>query len=162
MKEQAPSDISKSVMDQIHSGQVRMKPRLYYTLLGVFSLGAIIASGLSVAYLASIVFFWVRIQTADTMAWGARAHLNDALQSFPWWAVALAVMLFSLAVYLARRHGRLYRHKTSTIAAVIMLCSIVVGVGMSYAGIGSIHGSHRPNGQGQQSQHHNGGWRQNN
>lgn len=159
MKKQMPTDLSQSVMHQIKTGEVRMKPRLYYSLLGIFSTLAIAVSSLIVAYLASMAFFWLRIQTADTMAWGARANLSRAIDSFPWWTLALALASFATAVYLARRHGRLYRHKTSTIALVIMLCSLVLGVGMYYLGIGGTQP--RPKGQGQY-QRHNAGWRQTN
>lgn len=139
MKNPKATDISQSVMAQIKSGRVRMKPRVYYSLLGVVSAVAIILAGISVAYLSSIFFYWLRIQTADTMAWGARANLSQSIAEFPWWVLLAATALLALAVMLVRRHGQMYRHKTSTIALILVACSLLLGLGLSYLNVGASH-----------------------
>ena len=151
MNDQNPDTISASVMDQIKSGKVRMKPRAYYTALSVASVGAVVMAGISLAYLSSIMFYWIRIQTADTMAWGARANLNESIASFPWWAAVLSFALLIVVVSLVRQHGRMYRHKTSTIAVILVVCSLLVGFGLSLLDIGSPHtpNQQNPRGQGQ-------------
>ena len=135
MKKQATttsSPISKSVMDQIKSGKVHMKPRAYYWLLSLVTISAVVLAGITMTYLSSIVFFWLRVVTADTMAYGARANLNDAIASFPWWALIAAAILLYVAVSLVRKQGRMYKHKTSSIVAVI-----VAGAGLpALAGTG--------------------------
>lgn len=143
MKKPTATDISQSVMAEIKSGNVRMKPRVYYSLLGVVSVLAVVLAGVTVAYLSSILFFWLRVQTADTMAWGARANLSQLMAEFPWWVLVAAVALLSLAVMLVRRHGVMYRHKTSTIALILVVSSLLVGLGLSYLNIGSSHSPKR-------------------
>lgn len=156
MKKHNTSAISASVMDTIKSGKVRMKPRSYFTLLGIVSAGAVILAGVATTYLSSIVFFWARIQAADTMAYGARAKLSDLIASFPWWALIAAVVLTTLAVVLVRRHGHMYKHKTSTVAALIIACSLLVGLGLSFLDVGKSHLPNQNNGRGQSQ-----GWQQN-
>lgn len=113
-----------------------MKPRLYFILLTGLTVIATVAAGLVISYLVSILTYLLRIQTASTPALGARANLSEALASFPWWAVVLAGALVAVALWLMRTHGRMYRHKTSTVLLILIASSVIVGVGMSYAGLG--------------------------
>ena len=157
MNDRNQDTISASVMDQIKSGKVRMKPRAYYVALSVASVGAVILAGISIAYLSSIMFYWIRIQTADTMAWGARANLNESIASFPWWAALLSLALLEVAVFLVRRHGRMYRHKTTTIATIVIVSSILLGFGLSLFDVGT---SHTPNQQNYRGQGQGQYWRE--
>lgn len=139
MKQRTPQSINASIMKQIKSGDVQMKPKMYYSALATASAGIVLFSGLATAYLLSIVFYWIRIETADTMAWGARANLNESLSSFPWWAVLVSVALIVIAVLITRRHGRMYKHKTSSIAVVVVAVSLLAGLGFSLLGVGTPH-----------------------
>lgn len=159
MKKHTPTDIKASVMDQIKSGKVNMRPRSYYTLLGLVSVGAVTLAGIAIAYLSSIVFFWFRILVADTMAYGARANLSELIASFPWWVVILALLFLAVAVTLVRKQGRMYKHKMSTIILAIIACSLLLGLGMSYLNIGN---SHTPNPFNRPGQGQGRGWQQNN
>jgi len=132
----ATTPMQQAVLKRIESGEVRMKSRVYFVLLTALTILATVAAGLVISYLVSIVTFIIRIQTANTPALGARANLSEALANFPWWAVVLAVGLVAVALWLMRTHGRMYRHKTSIVLLVLVASSVILGVGMSYAGIG--------------------------
>ncbi len=135
-KQTLKTDINASVMKRIRSGKVRMKPRSYYSLLGAVATGTVLMSGLTLAYLSSIVFFWLKIQTAETMAYGARMRLSDAIASFPWWALALALLLLATSVLLVRHQGQMYKHKISTIILAIITSSVLLGFIFSLFDIG--------------------------
>lgn len=139
MKKHASTNISASVMDQIKTGKVHMRPRSYYTLLGIVSIGAVVLTGVTMTYVSSIVFFWLRIITADTMAYGARANLQESIASFPWWALIVALFLLAIAVVLVRKHSRMYKHKTSSIVLAILTCSLLLGFALSLLEIGAPH-----------------------
>lgn len=158
MKKQTSIDIKAYVMDQIKNGQVRMKPRSYYTLLSLASVGAATLASVAIAYLFSIIFFWFRILAADTMAYGARANLNELIASFPWWVVVLALLFLTIAVILVRKHGRMYKHRISTILLIIITSSLLVGLGLSFLSIGN---SHTPNSLNRPGQGQGRGWQQN-
>ena len=155
MKKQVTKSVSESVMDQIKSGRVHMRPRVYFTLLGLVASGAVVLAGVTTAYLSSIVFFWFRILTADTMAFGARAKLSESIASFPWWALVLAVLLVIVAVVLVRKQGHMYKHKTSLIVLSIVASSLLLGLVISLFSNGS---SHEPNQLNKPNQ--GPGWRQ--
>lgn len=135
--------IVDDVLHKIKQGDVRMKPRIYFVSLAGLTAAAVAASSLAIAYLASIMFYWLRIQTASTMAYGARRNLNEALTTFPWWAVIVAVGITALAVVLVRKQGTMYRHKASTVALSIVGLSLIVGLLLYAVGIGGVTG---PNG----------------
>jgi len=153
MKNQPSTDIRASVMNQIKSGKVHMKPRSYYALLGLVSVSTVALAGIATAYLSSIVFFWFRILTADTMAYGARANLSESIASFPWWAIVLAALLLAAAVMLVRKQGQMYKHKTSSLVLVIITCSLLLGFGLSFLNVGDSHTPNQGQGQGRQQNH---------
>lgn len=144
MKKTNQTDIASTVMDQIKHGSVRMRPRLYFTALTAVSIAAVAASALSIAYLTSIVFFWVRIETASTMAWGARAKLSDAVDSFPWWTLIISLVLLIAATFLVKHHGRMYRHRTGVVMLSILVVSLLIGLSLSLADISSMHSGSSP------------------
>lgn len=133
---QSVSSIQSAVLDQIRSGKVRMKPRVYFSLLTALTALAVGAAALVMSYLVSIMSYISRIQTADTPARGARANLSEALQNFPWWAVVLVALLLAAALWLMRTHGRMYRHRMSVLVLAFLLVSVALGMGMSYLNIG--------------------------
>lgn len=139
MKKNAPTTINESVMKQIKNGRVHMKPRAYYTLLAVLTVGIVGLAGLAMAYLWSIVFLWIRIETATTPARGARTNLADTIATFPWWALIASALLLAVAVALVRRQGHLYRHRIVTITLIVLLCSLLIGMGLSAFDVGRSH-----------------------
>lgn len=158
MKKKASTNVQESVMDQIKKGRVHMRPRSYFALLGLVSVGAVVLAGITTAYLSSIVFFWFRILTADTMAYGARANLSESIASFPWWALLLAVILLVAAVVLVRKQGQMYKHRTSAIVLGIVGSSLLVGFVISLFDIGN---PHTPNEFNKSGQGQGQGWQRN-
>lgn len=154
MKTSKTPTVSGAVMEQIKHGNIAMRPRLFFTLTLAASITGIALAGFIAAYLFSIVAFWAKIQAADTMAWGARANLSEALATFPWWTIPVMIVLLFAAAWLIRQQGTMYRFKTWVIALVLVILSLVAGIGMSYLGIGDIHGSN-------QQMKHGQGWRMN-
>lgn len=135
-KRDIPSAIQTNVLRQIHSGTVRMRPRIYFTILWLLGVSASIVASLLVAYLINILTYIIRINTATTPAYGARKNLSEAIASFPWWAVLLSITLTITAIWLMRKYGRMYRYRMSVIIVCFLTASVILGVGMSYANIG--------------------------
>jgi glucan phosphoethanolaminetransferase (alkaline phosphatase superfamily) len=140
MSKQQPQ-ISKDVMGKIRSGDIKMKPSIYFTLLSAATIITSLVTGLIIAYLSSIAFFWLRIINSDTLALGARSKLNEALATFPWWAVILIIALLCAVVTLVRKYGTFYRHRPLTIMVIVLIISLVIGFGLSSVGIGGFNHS---------------------
>lgn len=135
-KKTKPTAIQTKVMDEIHSGSLRMKPKIFFTTVWLLGIIASLGAGLAFAYFISILTFVIRIQTASTPAYGARQNLSESLASFPWWSVILSIVLAVIAFWLLKRYSRVYRYKMSTIILIFVGFSILIGIGMSYANIG--------------------------
>ena len=144
MSKQEPSKlpIRDAVMQDITAGNVTMKPRFYFGALMALAALTSIAAGLTIAYLTSIVYFWLRILTAGTMAYGARSRLSEALTTFPWWILVAAVVLGAIAIMLVRRQGHMYKHRTSVLVLVLVLASLALGVAFSALNIGQPYAQH--------------------
>ena len=137
MKKTTKTPVKKAVMEQIKSGQIKMRPRVYFVILSALSIGTAILAGLALTYLSSVIFFWWRVMSAETMAWGARANLNQAIASFPWWALVVSVILLIFTALLVRKHGHLYRHKLSTILLTTIIGAVIFGLILSFLDLGS-------------------------
>lgn len=128
MSKETKTDISRSVMEQIKHGDVSMRPRVYFVLLTILSVVTVILASTVIAYLMNIVSFWWRVQSAETMAWGARAHLAAAIDSFPWAVLLIAIAMLVLAVWLVKKQGTIYRYKTWMVVVAIVMMSLLVGL----------------------------------
>lgn len=135
-KKPKQSTMQIEVMDKIHSGSVRMKPRVYFTILWLLGVLATVAASLTFAYIIGMLMYIVRIQTASTPAYGARSNLNEAIASFPWWAVILSITFSVIAIWLMRKYSRIYRYKISIVITVFVLSSLLIGLVLSFANIG--------------------------
>lgn len=145
MKKNNTSLITDQVMSQIKSGRVSMKPKAYYSLLAVLSVSVVVFSGVAIAYLSSIMFYWFRVSSADTMAWGARSNLSESIAAFPWWVLIAATILLILSIILVRHQGRMYRHRISIVAVFIIISSLILGSLLATFDIGRIQTSGQSN-----------------
>ena len=79
------------------------------------------------------------------MAWGARAKLSAAIDSFPWGVLVLAIAMLVLAVWLVKKQGTIYRYKTWMVVAAIVMMSLLVGLASaSLTGIDGHNSSGNP------------------
>ena len=123
----------QAVLDQIKSGEIHMRPRRYFMTVSI--VGAIIGVivGVLTTYLSSIIFFWMRIQSASTPAYGARSNLQQAIDAFPWWLAIVLVVALAALVLFVKRFGALYRRKTGLLILVLLAVSLMFGLVLSNA-----------------------------
>jgi glucan phosphoethanolaminetransferase (alkaline phosphatase superfamily) len=152
-KNTKPTAIQAKVMGEIHSGSLRMKPKIFFTLLWALGIIASLGAGLAFAYFISILTFLIRIQTASTPAYGARQNLSETIATFPWWSVILTLVLAGIAFWLLRKYSRIYRYRMSVIILIFVGVSMLMGIGMSYSNI--VH-STRQNNHSDSSEQRNG------
>lgn len=147
-----PKKISDSVLNQIKNGDVKMRSKTYFTLLSALIVFAGIFAGILTSFLSSVVFFWLRVVTSESAAYGARRNLAELASTFPWWALFASTAIVFGITFLVRRYGNLYRYKTGNIIAAVLLVALVFGAGLSTLGFGD----YRHSGQNFQQKHQNG------
>lgn len=137
------SPISSIVMQQIKDDKVKMHPGFYFTLISIAIIIISLAAGTALAYLSSIIFFWFRIINSDSMAYGARRNLGELAADFPWWVIVVFTTLTIFAVFLIKKYGTVYRHKTRYLVMIIVATSLIAGFTMSNLGIGNLNHSNQ-------------------
>ena len=84
-------DITKEVMEQVHEGRVKMRPRLYFVvgslLLGGGFVGAIMLS----IFFFNLSFFGLRTHGPLGYLWFGEFGIRPFLATFPWLPLLLAV-----------------------------------------------------------------------
>lgn len=131
-KKVAISNIETKVMAQIKSGQAKMRPRYYYALVALLSVAVVAVLALALGYLFSLASLWLRIQSASGRAYGARQNLTSLVNSFPWWAVILAILIAVGLVLLVKKLGFLYKVRLFYLVPAIIIVAALVGYGLSY------------------------------
>lgn len=122
------SSISSRVMERIRDGDVTMKHRSYFLVGTIASLIAALVLGMLSAYAFAILFLWLRIVSADTMAIGAKIKLSETIGSFPWWAVFILALSIPLIVVVLRRIGHMYRISWLGLTGGIIITGVVLGM----------------------------------
>ena len=137
--------IEKEVMAKIQTGKVHMRPRSYFILLG--SLIAIAISLLSFVsvYLMSVWTFWQRIIINDRPAFGAKRNLANLLETFPWWALILGIVLLICIIYLVKKTGHMYKIRLVYLIPIIIVGFIIVGFVLSYSDLPVFFNGHGSN-----------------
>lgn len=117
-------DVSKNVMDQIHSGQVKMRPKIYFitgaVLLGVGT-GMLIM--LSMLILSMVSFHMRHRGTLDYLQFG-RAGLPPFIHNFPW----MYLIILGLALYGGWKLVRTYdfSHKYNVWGVLIGFVALII------------------------------------
>lgn len=142
------SAIQRAVLEQIASGKVHMRPRVFFSLITAIGVAASIIASVVMAYLTSMAVFSLRIATASTPAYGARRNLAESFAQFPWWAVIVAAGLLFGGVVLLRKYGRIYRVSLRSIALLFVAATLVLGLVFFSLNIG--HPSEGSNGRNSQ------------
>ncbi len=159
----AKPTIADSVLDKIEHGSVRMKSKQYFAVLSIVSSLFIGLAVVALSYMYSIIFFWLRIQTSDTIARGARLRLDETLKNFPWWVAVAALVLLGALVWFIKKYGALQRYRAGIIVPVVVLVSLLFGLLASSFGVGELH-SRKPSfgkQHGQNQSERGPAWRQN-
>lgn len=106
---QKPSDIQQKVLEQIDSGKVRMRSRLFFILKSAIVLGVALLILLLTIFLASFIFFGLRVGGHEALlGFGARGVL-PFLSVFPWPLLLLDIALLILLESLLHRFKFAYR-----------------------------------------------------
>ncbi len=129
------STVSDKVIRQIKDGKVQMRPAIYFTILSFITIILSLISSVAISYSSSIIFFWIRVISSNTGAYGARRNLSESIALFPWWTLLIIAVAIISLIILIGKHGDAYKHKTSKILFIILAISIIAGFIMSSFGI---------------------------
>lgn len=138
------SQIEKKVMDQIKTGQVKMRPKIFYSILGILGALTILLFGFVNAYFMSVVTLWMRLQVAQGPAYGVKRNLANLVGTFPWWALLLGLASLVIAVIIIRKVGSLYKIRLAYLIIFVVVVSLVSGFTFSFSALPNAFNRHNP------------------
>lgn len=138
------TDIERTVMARIKTGQAKMHPRNYYLVLSALGVLVVGLLGFVIAYFMSVITLWLRIQSAAGPAYGARRNLSSMVGAFPWWALLLGIVSLAVIIFFVRKVGRLYKLRLIHLVPAVIIVSLLVGFAFSYSTLPNMLMSHRP------------------
>lgn len=112
-------DIKNTVMNKIHDGEIKMRPRIYFIIGSILIFIGLVFSFLSSVFVISLMRFFLR--SHGPMA-GYR--LDQLLTSFPWWGVVLAVLGLTIGISLLRRYD--FSYKINFKITLITLIAVII------------------------------------
>lgn len=124
-------NITENVMNQIHQGKVKMKPKIYFIIGSILTfLGSISAFVVSM-FLVSLIRFSLRTHWGR----GAQYKLNQMLSNFPWWIIIFTIISLAIGIWLIRKYDFSYKIKSWIIILGFILIIIISGFAIDLIGL---------------------------
>ena len=114
------------VMDAIHEGAVRMRPRWHFLLLSMLGVVGALILLLALVYSVSLMVFFLRASGAWFLpAFGGRGWL-DFFRSLPWLLIALLALLVLVLEAAVSRYSFVYK-KPLALSAIAIIAVVLLG-----------------------------------
>lgn len=91
-------------MQQIRSGKVSMKPKIYFIFGSLMLFAGLVASVVTSVFLINLTLFSLRAHGPM-----GRLRLDQMIDTFPWWAPLLAAAGIILGIWLTKKYDFSYK-----------------------------------------------------
>jgi len=132
-------NINETVMDKIHDGQLKMRPKIYFIAGSVFVFVSLVSSMIFSVFLFGLIRFSLRSHGPM-----GSYRLDQILSTFPWWSLFLAIVGLILGVYLIRRYSFSYKLDFKILVIGFVLAVIAAGWLVDVIGLNDIWFRHGP------------------
>jgi hypothetical protein len=126
-------NISSAVMDKIHKGQIKMRPRIYFILGSILVFAGLVASSLTAIFLVSLMRFALR--THGPMG---QFHLEQLLSSFSLWVPFVATLALIFGAVLLRKFDFSYKKNFWFLVLGFILAIIATGLIVDMTGLDNV------------------------
>ncbi|MFA6520662.1 MAG: hypothetical protein WCT44_03590 [Candidatus Paceibacterota bacterium] len=123
-------NITKNVMNQIHQGKAKMKPRVYFVIGSILTFFGLISSVVVSTFLIGLVRFSVR--THGPMG---EYRLDQMISNFPWWTAVFAVTGLIAGIWLIRQYDFSYKKSPWILIGGFILVVVIAGVVIDMTGL---------------------------
>lgn len=115
-------NITEDVMNQIHQGKAKIKPKIYFIIGSILTFAGLISSVVVSIFLVGLIRFSLR--THGPMG---QYRFDQIVSTFPWWTIILAILGLVIGIWLIRKYDFSYKRKPWIIILGFVLAIIVAG-----------------------------------
>lgn len=115
-------DITENVMNQIHQGKAKMKPRVYFIIGSILTFIGLISSIIVSTFLIGLIRFSLRAHGPMS-----QYRFDQLVSNFPWWTVLLAILSLVFGIWLIRQYDFSYKKEPWMIILGFILAIIIAG-----------------------------------
>jgi len=127
------NNISTDIMNQIRSGQIKMRPKVYFILGSIFVITGLAASVISSLFFISLTSFLFRSHGPM-----GQYRLQELLNSFPWWILLFIIVSITTGVFFLRKYNFSYKNNFSFIIIGFIFSIIIGGVIINISGLDKV------------------------
>lgn len=126
-------NITGAVMDRIHQGKIKMRPRVYFVIGSLLTFIGLVASLLTSVFLVGLMRFSFRSRGPMR-----EYRLEELLSCFSWWVPVLAVLGLVIGIWLLRRYDFSYKINFKVMIFGIIVAIIVAGLVLDMTGLNDV------------------------
>ena len=126
-------NITGAVMDRIHQGKIKMRPRVYFVIGSLLTFIGLVASMLTSVFLVGLMRFSFRSHGPM-----GEYRLEELLSRFSWWGPVLAILGLVIGIWLLRRYDFSYKINFKAMIFGIVVAIIVAGLVLDMTGLNDV------------------------
>lgn len=111
-------NLENKIMDKVISGELKMKPRLYFIFGSVLSFTGLVGLIIGAVFLTNLTLFLIRKQGPGT------GRLIQMFESFPLWVPILALLFVILGIWMLKKYD--FSYKRNFLVSVLILVIAII------------------------------------
>jgi len=115
-------DITNTVMNQIHQGKIKMKPKIYFIIGSILTFFGLISSIIVSIFLFGLIRFSLRSHGPM-----GQYRFEQIVSDFPWWIILFAIISLIIGVWLIKQYDFSYKKQPVMIILGFIVTIIITG-----------------------------------
>jgi len=125
-QEEKPSLVNQ-VLEKIKSGQIKIRPKIYFILKTILIIGGVLGFGVLVIFLISFIRFHLRASGIWYLPGFGFRGLGIYLKLLPWFLIFICLLLILILEILAKRFSFVWRRPIFYSLLAIILIALIGG-----------------------------------
>ncbi len=126
-------DVTGTIMDKIHGGEIKMRPRVYFVIGSLLTFTGLVLSILTSIFLIGLVRFSLRAHGPM-----AEYRLEELLSRFSWWGPICALLGLVIGIWFLRRYDFSYKINFKVIIIGFIAAIVVAGWVLDMTGLNDV------------------------
>lgn len=124
---QDPTNLKDKILQEIRSGQLSMRPRIFFVLQVAALIAVALATLVVSVFILNFILFSIRLNRADMLLSFGPGGWLAFLQFFPWTLLVLDMLLVAVLQWLVRKFKFGYRMPALYMLAALLMLTVIAG-----------------------------------